>query len=102
MITKHYGKDFYSHDGGLILGASDVSDKPNHHEYKYSSRKHESGWVISGTPVEGDSYDWVHEFEATHERYGRVWGNFEHQVFADTEEGFNHFYANHPPAEHDL
>jgi hypothetical protein len=30
-----------------------------------------------------------------------VWGNFEDTVFADSEEGYNHFIENHPPESWD-
>ena len=60
----------------------------------------ESGWTIKGE-VHEDYYEWVNEFEAVHPTYGKVWGNFESVVYADTEEGFNHFIENHPPTEWD-
>lgn len=62
--------------------------------------EHASGWVISGE-IHEDWYEWVNEFEATHPDFGRVWGNFEEVVYADSEEAFEHFYKNHPPNEWD-
>ena len=62
--------------------------------------KNESGWEISGE-IHEDYYCWVNDFEAIHPTYGKVWGNFEDKVFADTEEGYNHFIKNHPPESWD-
>jgi len=59
-----------------------------------------SGWVIKGE-IHNDWYDWVNEFEAEHPIYGKVWGDFENEVFADSEEGINNFIENHPPEEWD-
>lgn len=59
-----------------------------------------SGWVITGKICD-DYYQWVRDFEAVHAAYGRVWGSFEDIVYADSEEGFNHFYENHHPHEWD-
>lgn len=62
--------------------------------------ENDSGWVISGE-IHEDYYQWVNDFEAVHPVYGKVWGNFELEVYADTEEGYNHFIENHPPEEWD-
>ncbi|MCP4664860.1 MAG: hypothetical protein GY849_00720 [Deltaproteobacteria bacterium] len=62
--------------------------------------KNESGWTISGE-IKRDYDEWVNEFEAIHSKYGKVWGDFEKTVFADSEEGFNHFIENHKPEEWD-
>ena len=59
-----------------------------------------SGWTITGE-VHEDYYEWVNAFEATHPVFGRVWGDYEDVVNADSEEGFNNFYRNHPPTEWD-
>lgn len=61
---------------------------------------HESGWTITGK-IHEDYYAWVNDFEAIHPVFGKVWGDFENEVFADSEAGFNHFYENHPPTEWD-
>lgn len=55
-----------------------------------------SGWTISGF-VHEDYYTWVNEFSATHAEFGRVWGDFEKEVFADSEEGYKNFVRAHPP-----
>lgn len=62
--------------------------------------KNESGWEINGQ-IHEDYYTWVNEFEAVHPIYGRVWGDFEKKVFADTAKGFNHFIENHSPESWD-
>jgi hypothetical protein len=59
-----------------------------------------SGWGIVGE-IHEDWYKWVNEFEATHSIYGKVWGNFEDKVFADSEEGYEDFVKNHPPESWD-
>ena len=61
---------------------------------------HDDGWAITGE-IHEDYYEWVNEFEATHPIYGRVWGDFENKVFADSEEGYADFYAKHSPFEWD-
>ena len=94
MITKKFGEDFHSVGGALTLGADDVSDLDvtgGHH-----TKNHADGWTISGQVWE-DYFVWVNAFEATHPIYGRVWGNFEHEVYADSEEGFAHFWQHHEP-----
>lgn len=59
-----------------------------------------SGWTITGE-IHEDYYEWVNEFEATHPDFGRVWGDFEKEVFADSQEAYDHFFAQHPPKEWD-
>jgi hypothetical protein len=83
-VTKQFGIDFNSRDGALTLDPA------------YVLNIQSSGWKITGR-IKEDYYEWVNEFEAVHPFYGKVWGDFEDKVYADTEEGFNHFYKNHPP-----
>ena len=59
-------------------------------------RTHESGWTISGD-LHNEFYVWIEKFKACHPKYGRVFGNFEKIVEADSEEGFKHFWKYHPP-----
>lgn len=95
MVTKIFGVDFDSPYGALTLSVCDVSEDldviSGVHE-----RTHEDGWTIKGE-VHEDYCTWVNEFEASHPIYGRVWGDFENKVYADSEEGFNQFYQNHKP-----
>ena len=78
-------------------------NRDSHDAYTLNSDiigKNDSGWTVTGQ-VHEDYYEWVNEFEATHETYGRVWGDFEYTVWADSEEGYNHFYKHHTPEEWD-
>ncbi len=59
-----------------------------------------SGWTIDGAIIE-DYYEWVNEFEATHPDFGRVWGDYEDVVYADSKEAFDDFYQKHPPDQWD-
>jgi hypothetical protein len=98
MITKRFGEDFHSPGGALTLDENQVSESlinGGRH-----SRTHPSGWTIEGE-VHEDYYTWVNEFSATHPEYGRVWGDFENEVNADSEEAFQHFIEHHPPSAWD-
>lgn len=81
------------------LPVSYVTNIKNPQTTKYC-RTHDSGWTIFGK-VNEDYYSWVNEFIATHEEYGVVSGDFESQVYADSEEGYKHFVENHPVEEWD-
>ena len=59
-----------------------------------------SGWTIEGIIVE-DYYEWVNDFTATHPVYGKIKGNFETEVTAESEEAHNHFVENHRYSEWD-
>lgn len=93
MITKKFGEDFHSNGGALTLSPSEVGNYNLHVE---TSHTHKDGWTITATVVE-DYYEWINEFKAMHPKYGTVWGNFEHEVYAESEEAFKHFYDNHTP-----
>jgi len=86
--------DFHSPRGALTLGEWEVSETGS--VVGPAERTHPDGWTIKGE-VKEDYYSWVNEFEASHPQYGRVWGDFEVEVHADSEEGFADFYAKHPP-----
>ena len=94
MIIKKFGVDFHSPDGALTLPQESVTDAGA--TSGQHTRTHDDGWTISGEIYE-DYFVWVNNFEASHPTFGRVWGNFEKEVFADSEEGFADFYAKHPP-----
>ena len=66
----------------------------------FHTRTHQDGWTISGC-VHEDWYHWVNEFEAHHPVHGRVWGDFESEVFADSEAGYDAFVQAHSPEEWD-
>lgn len=63
-------------------------------------RTHSDGWTIRGE-IHEDHFYWVNDFEASHPVYGRVWGNFEETVNADSKEGYDAFCAAHPYTEWD-
>ena len=91
MFIVNFENDGLAH----TLGPEDVSAEG----YDYNvmcSREHSDGWVISGV-VREDYYEWVNDFEAHHAVFGHVSGNFEVQVVADSEAGYQHFIAHHTP-----
>lgn len=93
-IEKKFRVDFFSPGGALTLGRGEVADADvtaGIHE-----KTHPDGWKIKGC-VKEDYSVWVNEFEACHPQYGKVWGDFEETVYADSEEGFQHFYEHHSP-----
>jgi hypothetical protein len=94
MITKKFGVDFRSEGGALTLKVSDVTDTNS--DSGTHTRTHDDGWTITGE-IHEDYYTWVNSFEAKHPTLGRVWGDFEGEVHADSEEAFADFYATHPP-----
>ena len=98
MIIKRFGVDFKSNGGALTLDTSEVSDGDP--QGGTHTRTHPDGWTITGL-VHEDYYTWVNEFDARHKTLGRVWGNFEGEVKADSEDAFADFYANHQPREWD-
>jgi hypothetical protein len=87
MVIKKNGIDFTSKSGALTIDTIHLGT-------------HEDGWTITGK-VHEDYYQWINEFEAVHPKYGKVYGDFEANVYADTEEGFQHFYENHTPISWD-
>jgi len=100
-IVKKFGVDFNSLGGALTLAKEYVTDQPHWWQKNgwkaEQTRTHElSGWTINGV-IHEDYFEWVNEFTAHHSVYGRVWGDFEKEVYAESEEGFAHFYQNHPP-----
>lgn len=103
-VTKVFGKDFTSSGNALTLGVYEVvPDNIGRNRidgYKEYEKTHPDGWTIKGM-VHEDYYMWVNDFEASHPKYGKVWGNFEDEVYADSEKGFRHFYKNHTPDEWD-
>lgn len=97
MIEKKFDVDL--EDGrALTLSQREVTE--GEEESGEHERTHNSGWTIKGT-IREDYYIWVNEFEATHPKFGRVHGDFEKTVFANSEEAFLHFYDNHTPEEWD-
>ena len=95
MITKTFEKDYDSMaytlntkevDGPVIDGLPTLT--------------HPDGWTISGK-IHDDYYEWVNEFKAVHDTYGIVEGNFDEEVTATSQEGYDHFFLHHTPEEWD-
>ena len=78
------------------LEPEEVCENYNRPQTGYFSRTHADGWTISGW-VKEDFCTWVNEFEASHPVFGRVWGDFEDKVFADSKEGYEAFNEAHSP-----
>lgn len=95
MVIKEFGIDFHSDGGALTLSVSEVTDNIDGYNKVYE-KIHPDGWHIKGKIIE-DYFEWVNDFVAIHPEYGKVHGNFEYKVYADSEEGFKHFMKNHPP-----
>ena len=95
MITKKFGIDFHSPGGALTLSPSEVTE-----DKEYSgihTRTHDDGWTITAE-IHEDYYVWVNDFEAVHPQLGKVWGgDFEHEVYADSEAAYQNFWTNHGP-----
>ena len=102
MIEKKHGTDFSSYGGALTLDPCYVSDEnfSDGMPEKACQKTHKTGWTIKAN-VKTDYYSWVNEFEASHPVLGRVWGDFEESVYADSEGAFNDFYKNYPPDKWD-
>lgn len=90
-----FEKNFDVAENAYTVCASAVCETPET-AVGVPSRSHATGWTISGA-VQDQGLLWVNEFSAVHPRYGRVWGDFETTVFADSEEGFDDFFEKHPP-----
>ena len=95
-VIKEYGKDFHSEGGSLNLYAAEVSPYDVDFPDVEYPKIHDDGWKITAK-VHEDYYEWIENFKAEHPIYGKVWGNFQDKVFADSEEGYQHFYKNHTP-----
>lgn len=92
-----FGEDFYNEDG-LVLPPSYVTDD----EFpinmsKIYVKQHDSGWQICGLICKDETANYIYNWLAVHPKYGRVLGDFDSNVYADTDEGFKHFYKHHPP-----
>jgi len=94
MIKKICGKDYQNKEGALTLDTLDVQDV-RLSDGRYV-KVNKSGWTIIGE-IHEDYFEWVNEFEAYHKKYGVVYGDFEIEVFATSEEAYNHFYKHHKP-----
>jgi hypothetical protein len=91
-----FEEDFNSDGGALTLSPSEIRDDDDSRTGIELTKTHPDGWTITGI-VSEDYFEWVSDFVASHPEYGKVWGNFESKVFADSEEGYNDFYKRHTP-----
>lgn len=82
MIFK-VNEDWIQLDSACTLQVSDLGT-------------HNSGWTIEGEIV-SDYFEWVNQFVATHPVYGRIEGDYEHQIYAPSKPAWEHFHQNHPP-----
>ena len=98
MFFKQFVPEFPSQ--ARTLDPCEVFGPKHGYEVGEFSYTHESAWTIKGVICE-DYYYWVNYFEASHPTFGKVWGNFEDEVFADSEEAFAHFIEHHAPNEWD-
>lgn len=101
MITKKFNVDYFTDvmtypSLACTLNPEEVFPVDHRDETGTFTRTHADGWTITGTIVE-DYFYWVNSFEAVHPCYGRVWGNFEEEVYCDSEEGFLDFMTRHKP-----
>ena len=62
--------------------------------------KHENGWELKAI-IHEDYYEWVNYFEAFHPIHGKVWGDFESEVQADSYTAIGNFLDNFEPHEWD-
>ena len=90
MVTHKYKKGFIKPNDhcAFVLDEDDL-------------RTHESGWTIEGE-VKEDGLLWVEEFTATHSLYGKVWGDYDEKLHADSKVGLKHFIKNHSPTLFDF
>lgn len=90
-----FSKKFDPADMACTLNPEKVCDESDI-QVGHFGKTHPDGWFISGH-VKEDWYYWVNEFAAYHPTFGWVWGDYENEVHADSEEAFQAFYAAHPP-----
>jgi hypothetical protein len=96
MFEKKFDLDKWNHSApAYTLSPDEVLE--NHHEQTgHHTRTHADGWTISGF-ISEDYYYWVNAFEASHPVFGRVWGDFEETVYADSQLAFDVFFRDHGP-----
>jgi hypothetical protein len=68
------------------------------HQYETGlyCHRHPDKWMIKGIIYE-DAYYWVEDFVAYHPKYKFVFGNFEEDVYASSEEAYKDFISKHTP-----
>jgi hypothetical protein len=110
-VVKRHGTDFSGGGDHLVLPFSAVIDPTTYPDFPYRktgeepisfqkeySRTHPDGWTITGVVTDWEDYfQGVTDFRASHPKFGSVYGNFDTEVVADNERGYDDFYAKHPP-----
>ena len=111
-VIKRSEVDFSGGGDHLVLPFSDVVDPAKYPDFPYVkigappidlqttvfSRTHPDGWTITGKVRDWEDYfQGVEDFTARHPRFGKVSGNFNNEVRADSEDGYADFYRQHPP-----
>lgn len=100
MITKKFEIDKYNGDCFTLKATYIMGEDFDNlllELGKIYCKTHNNGWTICGE-IHDDHLQWIDEFEAHHPILGKVWGSFEEEeVYADSEEGYEHFYKNFPP-----
>ena len=61
---------------------------------KFFQTTYHDGWSIM-TAINKNNATIKGTFEASHPIHGRVHGNFENAIYADSEEGYANFVLNH-------
>lgn len=82
----------YSHRDFSSMARTLRPDDLGYHE--------DSWWTIEGLVLE-DYYEWVSDFVATHPIYGKIEGNFESEVTAESQKALDHFLEHHHYSEWD-
>jgi hypothetical protein len=59
----------------------------------------DNGWTVDGE-IHEDYYKWVNEFTASKGNM-KVWGDFEHIVYATSKKAFDEFVSLFPPESWD-
>jgi len=102
LICKGKGIDFNCFDDCMLVLSFEevVEDDQIAQLDRVYTKTHPDGWTITASLNE-DWFWFVRHFEARHPKFGCVAGDFEHKVFADSEEAFDHFFVHHGPQEFD-
>jgi hypothetical protein len=96
IFEKKFSLDF-PHQARTLdpFVVSDVKYADGEHELT-----HDNDWTVKAV-IHEDYYYWINDFKANHPKFGRVWGNFEDIVYADSEDGYNEFLKEFPYTEWD-
>src|ERR1700747_840826 len=63
---------------------------------EFITKTNESGWTIKAK-IQRDYYEWINYFEAEHETYGKLYGDYSNIIYAKSKEAFEHFHTHHYP-----